>query len=136
MTKLKPFIVIIAGGRHFDDYKLLERKCDKLLGNLTRPIIIRSGKAKGADALGERYAKERGYTVEEFPANWNRQRDGSYDKAAGHKRNREMAVGNKEFPEPATAAIVFWDGISRGSAGMIKFAEEQDLKVRVVNYEA
>ena len=54
------FKVIIAGGRDFNDFDMLKSSVDKLLKNVDKSkndIIIVSGKAKGADSLGEKYAK-------------------------------------------------------------------------------
>lgn len=55
------FRVIIAGGRDFDDYDLVVSTMDKLLQNITEPITIVCGMAKGADTLGEMYAISKGY---------------------------------------------------------------------------
>lgn len=113
--------VIIAGGRSFSDYNLLREVCDHMLQNQIEVEIV-SGKARGADALGEKYAKEKGYTIKEFPADWEK-----YKKAAGYIRNKEMA-------KYADAAIVFWDGNSKGSKHMIELSQEYNLKIKVVNY--
>lgn len=114
--------VIIAGGRDFYDYKLLKEKCDQLLVNLLDEIEIVSGTASGADKLGERYASEKEYTIKRFPADWNK-----HGKSAGFIRNNEMAVY-------ANYLIAFHDGMSRGTAQMIKVAKEKGLKVAVVKY--
>lgn len=111
--------VIIAGSRSFKDYGLLREKCDFLLSNLS-DIVIVSGNAKGADLLGEMYAKEKCYGLKIFPADWDK-----YKKAAGYIRNTEMA-------KYSDALIAFWDGFSRGTKHMIDIAKEQGLKVRVV----
>lgn len=57
------FRVIVAGGRDFGDYQLLRKTLDNLLCNITEEIVVVCGQAKGADTLGEQYAKERGYAV-------------------------------------------------------------------------
>ena len=119
------FKVIIAGGRDFDDYNRLKTYCDKILENKRNQgyrIIIISGTARGADTLGERYAKEKGYEVLRFPADWN-----TYGKRAGYIRNKEMA-------ENADACICFWDNISNGTRHMINIAKEKRLPTRIVNY--
>lgn len=68
ITKYK---VIIAGCRDFTDYELLREKCDYHLQNLRlEDIVIVSGYASGADSLGERYAQERGFQLETYPADW------------------------------------------------------------------
>ena len=70
------FRVIIAGCRDFNDYELLREKCDYMLSKKkdTHKVIIVSGHAAGADALGEVYALERGYELETYPADWSRGR--------------------------------------------------------------
>jgi hypothetical protein len=115
------FKVIIAGGRDFYDYNFLKEKVDNILSSIKDEIEIVSGAAKGADALGERYAKERGYKLKLFPAQW------SIGKAAGPLRNEEMA-------KYADACICFWDGSSRGTSNMIDNAKKHNLKLRVINY--
>lgn len=116
--------VIIAGTRMFADYTLLCSSCDRLLSQkgLTHDIIIVSGTARGADKLGERYAKERGYNVELFPADWENK-----GRAAGYIRNADMANN-------ADALIAFWDGTSHGTAHMIDIARKKNLPVRVIRY--
>ena len=66
------FKVLIAGGRDFTNANLLYGTLDSLLRDKaqTHKIIIVSGKAAGADKLGEDYAKLRGYEVEPHPADW------------------------------------------------------------------
>jgi hypothetical protein len=115
--------LIIAGGRDFDDYTLLRNSLDHLLSNTKEPVEIVSGKAKGADSLGERYARERGHAIKEFPANWD-----LHGKKAGYIRNAEMAAY-------ATHCVCFWDGSSRGTKMMIELAKEKGLLVRVIKYK-
>ena len=86
---------------------------------LENNIIIISGGARGADALGERYARENGFKVERYPADWD-----TYGKSAGPRRNKQMA-------EVCDCAICFWDGQSRGTASMIEFAKQLGKPVRV-----
>lgn len=109
------FKVIVAGGRDFNDYNLLKTKLDRILCNKrnTHQICILSGKATGADSLGERYAHENGFQVLSFPANWN-----LYGRQAGVKRNAEMA-------NEANALIAFWDGESHGTKHMIEIATKK-----------
>ncbi len=116
------FKVIIAGTRTFDDYEALKAYADYKLGQIKEDIEIISGGATGADALGERYAKEKGYTIKRFPADWNR-----YGKKAGPLRNKQMA-------DYADALIVFWDGSSRGTKNMLEIAREQGLKIGIYKY--
>jgi hypothetical protein len=116
------FRVIIAGGRNFNDYPLLKTTVDKLLENITDEITVLCGQAKGADTLGEQYAKEKGYAISYYPADWER-----YGKIAGYLRNAQMA-------QNADALVAFWDGKSRGTKHMIGLAIEYGLKVRIKLY--
>lgn len=118
------FRVIIAGGRDFNDYPLLKAKCDNILADktATHRIIVVSGAAKGADSLGEQYAREKGYTVERYPADWN-----THGRAAGPIRNAQMA-------NSADALIAFWNGQSKGTKSMINIAKTKGLGVRVISY--
>lgn len=115
--------VIIAGGRDFANLELMTKKMDFFLSKATHMNIeIVSGKARGADALGEEYAKLRNYPIAEFPADWDK-----YNKGSGFRRNTEMA-------EYADALVAFWDGKSRGTMHMINVAKKKGLQVKVVEY--
>ena len=118
--------LIVAGSRSFNDYGLMSDEITnevEALAHLTESrLSIVSGGARGADALGERWAREIGVPIHRFPADWNR-----YGRRAGYLRNMEMA----EF---ATDALIFWDGVSPGSRLMIAICAEFDLPHRVVKY--
>lgn len=116
--------VIIAGGRDFSDYDLLKSKCDYYLSNILEDICIISGGADGADYLGELYAKELGYDLITYHANWTK-----HGRAAGPIRNVAMAKN-------ADLLIAFWDGKSKGTDHMITTAKMFNLKIRVINYES
>lgn len=117
------FRVIIAGSRSFNDYNLLESTCNHLLENRLKSnnIVILSGCARGADSLGEIYAKNNGFEIEKHPADWD-----TFGKSAGYRRNAEMAVC-------ADALIAFWDGKSRGTQHMIDIARSLGLDIRIIN---
>lgn len=126
MGKKKPiFRIIIAGGRDFTNYSLLKEKVDNIISDKrkTHQIYIVSGKARGADSFGEKYANENGLNIMEFPADWDK-----HGKSAGYKRNLEMA-------ENADALIAFWDGESQGTKHMIDIAKEKNLPTRIIRYD-
>jgi hypothetical protein len=112
--------VIIAGSRTLTDYGLLEEKMNKILANTKDEITIISGNAKGADQLGERYAKARGHKLVKMPADWE-----THGKRAGYVRNEKMA-------QECTHAVIFWDGESRGSKHMIDLCEKMNIPHRVI----
>ena len=60
MISMEEFYLLVAGTRTFEDYNFLKEKLDHLLTNQKdRTINIVSGGARGADALAEKYAKEK-----------------------------------------------------------------------------
>lgn len=116
--------LIIAGGRDFNNFDLLEREvssfiCQHLDGY---EITIISGKAKGADTLGIKYASKYGLKLKIFEADWNK-----YGKRAGMIRNKEMA-------QNSDCLVAFWDGKSKGTANMIEEAKNKGLKTRILYY--
>lgn len=126
------FYVVIAGSRGFNNYGLMEKEMDYLLSQRTENIVVVSGQAPGADRMGERYAKNRGYEIAEMPADWQPARlGGATDRGAGHKRNRDMAMLIRNLQG---GAVLYWDGISPGTAGMNKICEELNISKRIVNY--
>lgn len=116
--------LVIAGGRDFNDYDLLEETCNYMLSHLLNAyeIEIVSGGAKGADTLAQRYAKSNRFKLTIMPADWDK-----HGKSAGYKRNQEMA-------DYATHVVAFWDGKSRGTQHMINIANKDGLKCKVISY--
>jgi hypothetical protein len=113
---------IIAGNRdiagiEFTDYELLSRLLARAPFEITEVV---SGRARGVDRLGERWAREHNIPVKEFEvtgADWR-----IIGKGAGHLRNREMAAY-------AEALALIWDGCSRGSGGMLREARLLSLPI-------
>lgn len=121
MNEQSLFKVVVAGGRDFTDYALLEERLDYLARYLPHVQIV-SGQASGADALGERYAQNRGLSLATFPADWK-----THGKAAGPIRNEQMA-------QYADAVVVFWDGKSKGSKSMRELALKYQRPLKTVYY--
>lgn len=114
------FKLVVAGSRSFVDFDRLSADLDHLLSQKSPDEVeIVSGGAVGADALAERYARSRGLSLRVFPADWRR-----WGRVAGPIRNHQMAAY-------ADAAVVYWDGCSRGSADMISSASAAGLRVVV-----
>ncbi len=76
-----------------------------------------SGCADGIDSLGEKFARKYVIPVKHFPADWN-----THGKAAGPIRNKQMA-------QYADALLLVWDGESKGSASMKRYAKEYGITV-------
>lgn len=112
--------VIVAGSRGFDNYELLCRKLDLILSR-QKEIEIICGEARGADALGRRYAEEHGHKVLSFPAQWDK-----FGKSAGYRRNADMA-------KVADALVAFWDGSSKGTQHMINLMRDKPTRIILIN---
>ena len=116
--------LIIAGSRGFEDFDSLERAVLVFLKQNRKtgePVEIISGRARGVDQLGEKFARKYGLKIIKMPAEWDR-----YGKSAGYRRNAEMA-------EIASHCIIFWDGQSKGSKHMADLTKEQELRFEVVH---
>ena len=112
--------IIVAGGRDFVSYKSVKKTLDPYKHKISEIV---SGKAAGADSLGEHWANENEIHVEPFPADWDH-----YGNGAGPVRNKQMA-------EYADALIAFWDGESSGTEDMIKQMESLNKPVKVIHYD-
>lgn len=112
---------IIAGSRSIHHMHILKEAikiAEKDKGIKITSVL--SGRAMGADTLGEQWATENGIPVQFFPAQWS-----DHGKAAGFMRNREMV-------KVADAAIFLWDGISRGTQHCMAEAEKKGIKVMMI----
>ena len=111
--------IIIAGCRDFRDYRRFCEAVDRDLSRLKEEydLVILSGHCSGTDAMAERYAQERGYGLEIYPAHWQ------LGGAAGPSRNRHMV-------EKADYAIVFPSG-GPGSQSLVSFAKEKGIPLRI-----
>lgn len=121
---MKNLKVIIAGSRDFNDYIKLKNILDKfnlLIKNKGYEITqIISGTCKGADLLGERYAKENNIDIVRFPAKWN-----TYGKKAGYLRNLEMG-------EYGDILIAFPINNSKGTYNMIDIMKKLNKKYFII----
>ena len=114
------FRLVVAGSRGFDSYERLSAELDKYLAGRSNVTII-SGTARGADRLGEKYAQEHGYKIEQMPAQWAK-----YHQGAGPIRNKQMV-------KTADAVLVFWDNESSGTRNIIECARAENIPCKVVN---
>jgi len=116
----------IIGGRDFNDYNLMVQTINNYL--LSKSIdfsmvdYIISGGAKGADSLGEIYAREFNIKTIIFLPNWEK-----YNKSAGFIRNQDII--NK-----SDIIFAFWDGKSKGTKHSINIATKQNKKIIITKY--
>lgn len=113
--------IVVCGSREFDDYDVAKVFIKRCLDEekIDCETIIVSGGSRGADLLGERYARENRFEIERYSAEWK-----SYGRKAGPIRNRKMA-------EVCDVVICFWDGKSKGTKSMISCAEKLKKTVYV-----
>lgn len=109
--------VIIAGSRSISDFRVVVRAVNRTGFVITE--VISGAARRGVDAHGESWAKSRGIPILRRPANWN-----AYGKAAGYRRNAEMAV-------IAEALIAVWDRKSKGTAHMISIMRGKRKPIEV-----
>ncbi len=110
--------VIIAGSRSGAHHHFVIPKAVRASGFDVTEVIC--GDARGVDQQGAAWAVREGLPVKHMPADW-----GAHGKVAGPIRNRAMA-------DYADAAIVIWDGESRGSGNMVKEAKRAGIPVHEV----
>ena len=79
-----------------------------------------SGGAKGVDSCAAEYAKANGMKITEFLPEYEK-----YGRAA-------PIVRNKKIVDYADKVIAFWDGSSKGTASVIKYAENTGKSCTVV----
>lgn len=120
--------VIIAGSRslgtkqNWEEMDMMDRIVDESGYN---PMVVVSGRAVGVDRLGEAWAIRHGRRLKFFVAEWGR-----FGVRAGPIRNAQMV-------KYSDAAIIIWDGISKGTADLIQKCEIYNLKhfVKVIRID-
>lgn len=122
--------IIVAGSREFNNYELLNEVLEGFIDKMNKDsITIVSGRAKGADTLGEVFAENHNLKCEKFPADWEK-----YGKEAGFIRNGEMAKYASEEGHHGVL-FAFWDGRSNGTKDMINKATTNDIEKHIIVYK-
>jgi len=146
-------IIVVTGQRDWRDretiYRVLDEELVHALAHHVDPgpwkeftaeeratFILRHGVAEGADWIANDWGKERGVTIERFPAAWKDPVTGAYNAGAGPIRNRAMA----QVEPRADKICAFWNGKMRikygkreysGTLDMIQVGLEAGIPVRV-----
>lgn len=130
---------IIAGSREFNNQNIMNEYILRLINEYNIKITeVISGTASGADKCGEKFANINNIPIKYFPAKWNDltvepcsigyNKNGKYNKLAGHNRNKEMAEYGEQL-------IAFSVNNSSGTKNMIGLANKNNLKVIVFNFD-
>lgn len=115
---------IICGDRNYTDYYDFEQHMKKVVEEEKHglPDGVISGHARGADTMGEQWAKENNLSLDIFPADWE-----TYGKAAGHIRNAEMLKAQPQL------VVAFLAQGSKGTRNMIEQSIKVGKPVKVIN---
>jgi len=116
---LRPFRVLVCGGRKFTDRALVYRRLDELAAEHLALFIIEGGQS-GADTLARKWRHDRLQPGETFHADWKR-----YGDPAGPIRNKRMLVDGQ--PD----LVLAFPG-KNGTANMIAQAERFGTPVEKV----
>lgn len=108
----------IVGSRTFNDY---DKLCSFIMENydINEITHIVSGGARGADRLGEKFAKEHGIQLIVHPAEWDK-----YGKRAGFIRNVYII-------DDCDSCVCFWDGESHGTKHDIELCKEKNKECKI-----
>ena len=110
----------IIGSRGFDNEYIMFEALFDYMGKISMVI---SGGAKGADTLGEQWAKHAKIPTKIFYPDWDK-----HGKGAGFIRNQLII-------DECDAVMAFWDGESKGTKHSIDLAEKQDKPVKIIYYK-
>lgn len=114
-----PSVILVCGSREWTDQALIHRRLAYWREPDMAQVVIH-GAAKGADTQAARIAKDLGYTVEPFPADWRK-----HGKPAGIIRNIAMLDRNPDL------VIAFQVNGSRGTQHTISAARTRGYQVEV-----
>ena len=120
-------MVLICGDRNWTDKDIIRAWLSKLQDWGYNTVI--EGEARGADSIARNIAKELGFNVEAFPAQWE-----LFGKAAGMMRNSQMLSFLIRTEKDKPLVVAFHNDIerSKGTADMVKQASRQDIEVIIV----
>lgn len=111
--------LLVAGSRTISSTNAIYKVLNEYVEEHGDKLSIISGGAKGVDTVAAEFAKSQNIPFTEVPADWDK-----HGRAAGFIRNKEMW-------EMADEGVVFWDGVSKGTAHSFKLSEQMNKKLRV-----
>jgi hypothetical protein len=124
--------IIVCGDRHWDNFQTVDFVLNDIYKAHGELLVIEGG-AKGADAMGLRWAKEAksaGRIVDHIsvPADWK-----NYGRAAGPIRNAEMLDLVTDGGSSMVVAFHLNIDESKGTKNMVGQAEYLGVPVMLVN---
>lgn len=132
---MSEYRILVTGSRTWTDKGIISRAFDSVepyLGMGGMVTLIHGG-AAGADTFAARIAKQRGWAIEEHPAQWTTHTDKCPDwhwglpkcKMAGHRRNAEMVNSGVDI------CLAFIKDNSSGATGCADLARRAGIDTRV-----
>lgn len=112
----EPLRVLVCGGRSYSNYEAVCEALDTIHVSGRGIHVIIHGNASGADALAERWAKDRRVKALSFPADWRNE-----GRRAGPLRNQRMI-------EQSPDVVLAFPG-GRGTDDMVARAERARILV-------
>jgi|SRR5215467_16308907 len=111
--------VLVCGDREWSHYDSIRATLEVYPAG----TVVIHGAARGADTLADQVAKELGFDVEPYPAEWDK-----YKKAAGPIRNSQMLTEGRP-----TEVHAFHNTLehSTGTKDMVTKAQKAGLPVTV-----
>ena len=125
--------VLFCGDRNWSDEGKIKRVLQRLRKQFCGTIIIVEGEARGADSIAGRLAREMGFDVEGYPAQW-----GAYGRAAGPRRNQQMIDESARKAETdghkLRMAFAFHPNIdtSKGTKDMVRRLTKHHIPCKVI----
>lgn len=119
--------ILVSGSREWTDKQIVHETLRrvyymKVSAEDTEHVLLH-GCARGIDEIAEQWAIQEGcWEIERYPAEWTK-----YQLKAGPIRNQKMIdVGKPD------AAVVFWDGKSRGTLDTMRRCIQGGVPVTLV----
>lgn len=109
--------ILITGSRNYTNLSKVKQEIQRHATCEGQTVIIH-GAAKGADSLADLAARQLGYSVEKYPADWS-----SHGRAAGPIRNQLMV------DKGADICLAFPIGNSRGTYDCMNRARQAGIHV-------
>ena len=114
--------ILVTGSREWNDFKLVKKELSQFPPDTT----VIHGAARGADRIAGYIARQLGFKVVEYPAQWDK-----YGRRAGILRNEEMATQSA-----CTHVLAFHDdpNLGRGTAHMVRLIRRRGMPVKWISH--
>lgn len=119
---VKSIRIAVVGSRGFKDFEYFKKIMDMLTSNYRSYSFVSGGAKSGADAFIEKYGKKNNVDVTVHLPDWDKN-----GKSAGFIRNMDIW-------DDSEIGVMFWDGLSKGTAHSLDIAKKQGKKLYVVEY--